>query len=139
VRPNDNRHASEWPFTEPLLDGAPVVDANGINMMLAESVVQGIVRDEYWRHVEKARHDGNPPMEFNWKTFMCISGEFIDRFGYEEARRYCTSVLAGRTDPEALLPFAALVQNLQDRYGPDGHEYLGMMLAVELHLTGRAR
>jgi hypothetical protein len=128
-----------WPFTEPPMAGGPVIDIYGANVMLAESVMQGIVGDEWWGQVEKDRHDGSPPMEFDFKTFMSISGEFIDRFGYEEARRYCACVLAGRTDPDALLPFAALVQNLQDRYGPDAHELLGSLLFAELYLTGRTR
>jgi hypothetical protein len=131
---------SQWPLNLPSRASAPV-ESHGFDhddMALAVEI-QDSMGDSYWRCIELDRHDGTPPMPLTWKTLMCLGGEFIERFGYEEAQRYVTAVLDSRTNADALLPFIALVTNLKARYGPRGHVGLSAVLACELAVTGRDR
>jgi hypothetical protein len=131
---------SQWPLNLPSMASAPVEpDGFDHNEMALDVALQESMGDTYWRCIELDRHDGTPPMPLTWKTLMCLGGEFIERFGYEEAQRYVTAVIDSRADADALLPFIALVTNLKARYGLRGHVGLSAVLACELAVTGRDR
>jgi hypothetical protein len=131
---------TQWPLNLPPMAGAPVGPGDtDHNEMAMDAALQEEIGDGYWRCIELDRHDGTPPMPLRWKTLMCLGGEFVERFGYEEAQRYVTAVLDSRTNADALLPFTALVTNLAARYGPQGHVGLSAVLACELAVTGRGR
>jgi hypothetical protein len=112
---------------------------HGIEFEIA--FAEAIPAPERWRCHELDRHDGQErgTEPITWQTFMCMSGEYIDRWGYEEAQRYVTAVIDGRDSERALLPFADLVENLKLRFGWRGPVCLGAMLAAELAVTGRGR
>lgn len=102
--------------------------------------VEAIPAPERWRCHELDRHDAQPYEDFEplrWATFMTMSGEFIARFGYAEARRFVTAVNDSAEDEDALLPFADLVTNLELRFGASGPAALSAQLAADLAIEGR--
>lgn len=102
---------------------------------------EAIPMPERWRCHELDRFDGQEigTEPITWKEFMCMSGEFIDRWGYEEAQRFVDAGIASRHDEDAFLPWADLVENLRLRFGWRGPLCLAAMLAAELAVTGRGR
>lgn len=129
-----------WPLGYRNVFNSKQSDLNSIAFEVA--FTESVPAPERWRCHELDRHAVQPYDQLEplaWKTFMVMSGEFVDRFGYEEAQRYVTAVLDARHDEDALLPFIDLVTNLRLRFGPKGPVALGAMLAAELAVTGRGR
>lgn len=132
--------STPWPMGYRDEAGGPAGIFGGIAANLA--FVEATPTPERWRCHELDRHDSQPYDGYEpltWATFMAMGGEFIERFGYEEAQRFVTAELDSRNDEEALLPFLDLVTNLRLRFGPNGPVALGALLAAELAVTGRGR
>lgn len=89
----------------------------------------------YWRCHDLDRAQDGYPLHLTTREAVSLSGEFIERFGYDAAKRFITEVL--HTPEESVdCEFLELRTNLRQRFGRKGPLYLAGYLAAERAITG---